>query len=361
MAATAGALPDAASAGLHRMSHPAPPAGGRRLAWRAATLLAALLGIAASLLGGGAARAQEEKPVEVTIGIYVNDIQELDLQNQSFVIDFYGWLRWTDPDIDPSQTIDIVNPYEDWQNPPRLSYPEPIRLPDGSYYQVIRYLGRFNDELPLQRFPFDSQSLTVEIEDSTYDASRLVYVPDTTTPPISMDPAINLPGYRLGTPTLTVSDFRYPTNFGDTSVSAKDPYSRVVFEVPVTRPPVSTVIKLVLPVLLVVLVAALVYLIQPEEVEARVGLAITALLTLVALQFSSDSVPSVEYLNALDLIYIAALGYVLVALATAVGTSWMAVKGRIDSVRTVDVRMLALSTLLFFATVAWIVTRFNGI
>lgn len=46
------------------------------------------------LLGALPSVAQETAPEEVTVGVYVNDIQQLDLQTHSYAMDFYVWLRW---------------------------------------------------------------------------------------------------------------------------------------------------------------------------------------------------------------------------------------------------------------------------
>ena len=61
---------------------------------------------------------------------------------------------------------------------------------------------------------------------------------------------------------------------------------------------------------------------RPHYVEGRIGLGITALLTLVALQFtSSPTLPDVDYLMMLDKIYL--LDYVIIAaLARVVLASW---------------------------------------
>jgi len=77
-----------------------------------------------------------------------------------------------------------------------------------------------------------------------------------------------------------------------------------------------------LPVFIVVLVAAAALLLKPEHIEARVGLSITALLTLVALQFSAQAgLPDVGYLLMLDQIYLASYGFVLLVVGLLVMTT----------------------------------------
>jgi hypothetical protein len=262
-------------------------------------------------------------PREVVVGIYVNDIQQLDLQTHSYVMDFYVWLRWSDPEANPSATLEYMNPYQLWGHIPTPLYEEPQDLPDGSKYMAIRYQGQFNSKLPLEKYPFDNQNLVVEFEDNSAGAATQIFVPDEN--PITLNPEMTLPGYLLGTPTLTISSKPYPTNFGDTRLTELEPYSRVTFAVPVHRPWVTYSIKVILPIFLVVACAGLVFFIQPSFVEGRLGMGISALLTLVVLQLTTNSqLPEVDYLMMIDMLYFAAYIYVVMVLAQAVRTTWVA-------------------------------------
>jgi hypothetical protein len=82
-------------------------------------------------------------------------------------------------------------------------------------------------------------------------------------------------------------------------------------------------IKTFVPIMLIVVCAALVFFVRPRYVEARIGLGITALLTLVALQITSGaSLPDVDYLMMIDKIYLLAYLFIIVALMRIVATSW---------------------------------------
>jgi len=71
--------------------------------------------------------------------------------------------------------------------------------------------------------------------------------------------------------------------------------------------------------LLIILCAAFALLLDPEHVEARIGLAITALLTLVAMQFTMLSgLPEVAYLTMLDQVYLVSYLYILVVIGLVV-------------------------------------------
>ena len=267
------------------------------------------------------APAAPSGPNEVTVGVYVNDIQQLDLQTHSYVMDFYVWFRWQNAEINPQATVEFMNPYQLWGHINTPLYEAPQDLPDGWKYTAIRYQGQFNSKLPLEKYPFDKQSLVVEFEDNSSGSNALKYVPDAN--PITINPELTLPGYLLDKPTLTIVDKPYPTNFGDTRLTELEPYSRVTVTVPVHRPWITYAIKVILPIFLVAACAALVFFIQPSFVEGRIGMGITALLTLVALQLTSNSqLPEVDYLMMIDMLYIAAYLFVIASLAQAVRTSW---------------------------------------
>jgi hypothetical protein len=291
-------------------------------------------------------------PREVIVGVYVNDIQQLDLQTHSYVMDFYVWLRWSDPEANPSATLEYMNPYQLWGHIPTPLYEEPQDLPDGSKYMAIRYQGQFNSKLPLEKYPFDNQNLIVEFEDNSVGASTQIFVPDEN--PITLNPEMTLPGYIIGAPVLTVSSKPYPTNFGDTSLTELEPYSRVTFSVPVHRPWVTYSIKVILPIFLVVACAALVFFIQPTFVEGRLGMGISALLTLVVLQLTTNSqLPEVDYLMMIDMLYFAAYLYVVLVLAQAVRTTWAAHEDEVTIAVAQDRRAFWLTTGAYvLATVA---------
>lgn len=269
------------------------------------------------------APATTSGPNEVTVGVYINDIQQLDLQTHSYAMDFYIWLRWKNPDINPSASLEYMNPFQLWGHVATPLYEEPQDLDDGSKYMAIRYQGQFNSKLPLEKYPFDNQSLIVEFEDNSAGAETQIFVPDDS--PVSLNPEMTLPGYVLGKPSMTINSKPYPTNFGDTRLAALEPYSRVTIAVPVHRPTFTYAIKLILPIFLVAACAALVFFIHPSFVEGRIGMGITALLTLVALQLTTNSqLPEVDYLMMIDMLYFAAYMFVIASLAQVVRTSWAA-------------------------------------
>ena len=266
--------------------------------------------------------APTPKPEEVIVGAYINDIQQLDFKSNNYVIDLYVWFRWKSKDANPSKTMEFMNRFASDDNLREALTEEPDELPDGSLYSIIRYQGLFSTKFHLERFPFDTQALIVVMEDTLAGADDQIYVPDGKNP-VSIDPIITLPGFSVGQPTMRIVTNTYPTDFGDPTVAQAEPYSRVTVSIPVTRPVVAMSLKTFVPIMLIVVCAILVYFVRPRYVEGRIGLGITALLTLVAIQLTATaSLPDVDYLMMLDKIFLLAYLFIIVALARVVATSW---------------------------------------
>jgi hypothetical protein len=218
--------------------------------------------------------------------------------------------------------MEFMNRYASDANLRDELYDKPKPMPDGSVYSIIRYQGLFSTKFRLEDYPFDTQGLLVMMEDTVAAADAQVYVPDPNGA-VTINPDITLPGFKVGKPQIHVVERAYPTNFGDLAEPEATDYSRLLLTIPVTRPIVAMSIKTFVPIGLIVVCAALVFFVRPRYVEGRIGLGITALLTLVALQLtSSASLPDVDYLMMIDKVYLLAYLFIILALVRVVLTSW---------------------------------------
>ncbi len=291
------------------------------------------------LLLAMAAPARAE-PDNVMVGAYVNDIQAINLQTDSYRLDLYVWFRWKDPAIDPSKTYEFMNAFNPAEHVRTPAYEAPQKMPDGSLYMVVRQQGEFSAKFPLQQYPFDKQELVMAMEDTVHSTNELVYVPDDKSiTPITLNKHIRLSGFIVGTPRLEVEGYSYPTNFGDVSQPEAAIYSRGVISVPIHRPPLATGIKVFMPVLLVLLCTGVVFFVHPAYIEGRLGVAITALLTLVALQLTSaSSLPEVDYLLMTDKVYLLSYAFIIATMMQVARVSRHVHEKQYDVVRASDRR-----------------------
>lgn len=295
-------------------------------------------------------------PERVTVGAHINDILEVDLQSHSYRLDMYVWFRWKNPEFKPWETAEFMNAFDPADHVRTPLYDAPEEMPDGSLYMVIRQQGIFSTKFPLQAYPFDRQQLTVSMEDSVHDTSELVYVRDAfEETPISINKSIHLPGFNIDAPVLDIRLFAYPTLFGDLREKNVGAYARADFIVPVSRPWMATGVKIFLPVMLTLLCTAMVFYVHPFYIEGRLGVAITALLTLVALQLTTASaLPEVDYLLLTDKIYILCYFFIIATLMQVVRSSGKVQAGKFQTVQKNDRRMLVLLLVLLICGVAFV-------
>lgn len=293
-------------------------------------------------------------PSVVEIGAYVNDIQNVDLKTHSYSVDLYVWFRWNNPKFDPADSLEFVNPYDLWGHVKKLDYVKPDKLPDGSRYQVLRNQGRFSRKLLLYDYPFDKQTIVIEFEDQRMELSHLNY--QVAAEGISINPDLIIPGFNVGKPKLTVAPKKYPTNFGDPRNGRGNVFSEARIEIPIERPILPYLVKLLVPIVCVVLCSILIFLFSPSYVDARVGIGITALLTIVALQMTlNEDLPEVDYLVLMDKIYLLSYLCVIAALGLVVRSTRLLNQGNLARAERFDRRSLVVLSLVYVALMAGII------
>ncbi len=307
---------------------------------------------------GVTSAAAERDPERVSVGAYINDIQQVDISSHSYRLDAYVWFRWQDPDINPAETMEFMNTVDPADHVRTALFNTPQKMPDGSLYMIIREQGKFSAKFPLQKYPFDRQELLMTMEDSVHAAGDLEYVPDETAgaSPVSLSPHIQLPGFNIGQPKMDVAGLAYPTAFGDLRETTNPAYSRAVFSIPVQRPWLATGVKIFLPILLVIFCTALVFFVHPSYVEGRLGVVITALLTLVALQLTTASgLPEVDYLLMTDKVYLLSYLFIIATMLQVVRTSSLVYAQNHELVRVRDYISLRIFGAFYIAGVFLVV------
>lgn len=301
-----------------------------------------------------------EGPSRVTVGLYLHHVPDLDLHSSSYLADFYLWFLWSG-ELDPTETFEITNLVEGWDLMRTPLYvdddgnAEPDVLPDGRRYQVFHVHGRFGHPFDVHAYPFDEQDIVIEIEDGEYLVDELIYEVDPAS--FTVHPTLELPGWDLGTPTPTVIESVYPTNFGDIRhPEGGDHYSQFHYSVRVRRPFLGAFVKTIVPITVVMLITLVMFLIESRYFEGRMGLGITSLISAVALQLTAAAdLPATGYLVLLDHIYNASYIVIFVAILESVISVGIADRGDAVKARRVDLATLAVLSIAFFGVVGGLV------
>lgn len=259
---------------------------------------------------------------QVTVGVYANNVYNLDIQNNTFYMDAYVWFRWKG-DIDPTETVEFINAVEEWGMVQTNILEEPSILEDGSKYQVMRVESRFVQPFTLTDFPLDSQQLTILLEDTTYPSDQLVYVADTQDS--GYGDMLKVPGWEIQNWTIESLLHSYGSQFGEIGSTLAPDFSVLRYAINIERLVNFFTWKLLLPLLIVLGAHWCTFLINPAMVDIRTAMPSTALLTTVFLQQSySSMLPEVGYLVLMDKIYVVAYLLIVTTLAhTIVTAMWV--------------------------------------
>lgn len=280
------------------------------------------------VLGDGEARVDQREleaaAHHVQVGVYVNSTSELDLSVPSYSASGYVWLHWQEPlqrylesnDATIAQRFALLNTLIT-DAPPQLQQVgnEPVRLEDGSYYQLFTYRGRYYiDQASFRHYPFMSVSLPLAIEiddvDGGLDYGQLRLEPDIQNSGMGLFARI-IGWLNQG---WSIAEYRhhYATNFG--LGGGESDYSLVLFEISFGTSSWAAFWRLLLPLAVLMAMVLLVFKVRPDEQDARASIPVTVLLTLVFLQQTyRDNLPDLPFLTYLDQVYVVAYVVTLVA------------------------------------------------
>jgi hypothetical protein len=251
-------------------------------------------------------------PETVIVGAYLNQVASIDVKANTFLADFYLWFRWSGP-IDPTLTFEMPNAIEPWSFSKEIVYkdgagaPKAEVLPDGCMLQQLHIQGRFAHPFELASYPLDHQRISIRIEDARYEADSLVYQAD---PESQVDSSMRMPGFLIRSSSAEVLRHHYGSTMGDTRLKTLES-SQFRFNLELGRPLVGYLSKTLVPIGFILLSTLLIFFISLSYFEGRIGLAVTTLISAVALQLTTSAdLPQIGYLVLVDKLY--NLSYVII-------------------------------------------------
>lgn len=281
-------------------------------------------------------------------GVYLHDVTKFDQKDGVFDVDLDLWAKWLG-EFDASR-LTIANAS---QIDRQLIGEEA----DGSWRSARwRVRGTLRGEFPLQRFPFDSQTLAVVLELPERDGEL---VPDLAGS--GMRERFSVTGW-LYDPSFVprVAKETYRSDLGSISAEGR-PTSvrRTAFEVTLRRPLLTASTKLFLPLLVILLVALVALFVHPKELEVRASVGVTALLACFAFHFAvADSMPAVSYITLADVLFLVSYALTALLLIVSVVAYWLHSKQRERAWQRLDVfSVIGFPIVLLAAVGASVCTR----
>jgi hypothetical protein len=264
-------------------------------------------------------------PTLVAVGIFFQDIAQLNDVDQTLDADVYVMARWRDPRLaDPGRgTGSAECPVPEgalWM--PALE-PENLRSRQAFYAPrfmvdaqgVVTYARRLWVKvaypLDFRDFPFDRHRWTVTLWPVLERADEVVFHPLRRV--VGANERLTLQGWRVEAPTAAASTGARPPRSGT--------FARLDVTLDLERRWAYYAWKLGFPLVLIVLMAYGVYFIPATAVAQQVGLGMTSMLTLIAYMLSlGGSLPRISYLTRADRFFMGSALLVFLGLAKAVLT-----------------------------------------
>jgi hypothetical protein len=249
------------------------------------------------------------EPQVVTVGTYIQQIQDLSLRDGKVTVDFYLWARWKGEELDPLATLEVMNG--------QLESRDVLdrKMIGDEHYAQGRMRAILNVPWDVTNFPLDTQRFSIAIEDSVLTTKDLRIVADTENTAYS--PQIVIPGYRIAGSRTKVSDYTYKTNYGDVSLPTGNAsaYARFEQEIVIDRPSIGYFFKLFGAVFISSLVAFLAFLVKPNDLDPRFGLGVGSIFAVVACAFVvSSQLPESSEFTLADYVNLISLGTILLTI-----------------------------------------------
>lgn len=267
-------------------------------------LLVPLLLVAAFCVMAGASTglafasspSQPASDPQVTAGILLVDVNQVNLVSGTYNADFYLWFNSTGA----QQTVayELVN-----------GQATSVTVDSNtSAYQEYRIRATFTNNLLFQNFPFENHTLSIQVESKNMQASQLTFVADTQGS--GTDPSLSLNGWDLIGSSISTTPHAYP---------GSGTYSRLTFSFTIGRPVAQAFMKDILPVILITLIAMLSFALPPTRSFERVFIGVTTLIAAVQYHLALLSqIPAVHYLTLADDIMITVYTLIMYGLGVTI-------------------------------------------
>jgi hypothetical protein len=250
----------------------------------------------------------------VGIGLYVIEIADIDPSDNTFQVDGFLDLTWCDPRerFDPEETgvekeiflehdvelklqrmwwpdIEFVNEIQ----PRQMENEELIIEPDGSIEYREKFSAKLATDFNMQRFPFDTQTLIIEIESFAWSSKDLIFVVEDDI--VGFSDEFSIPEWEI----IGIQEHLETKQ----EVRDRNPYSELVVEITVERDPGFYLTKIMIPLIIITSISWAVFWMVGDGLADRMSVSFTGVLAAVAYQFIiSEALPRHIYNTFMDAI-----------------------------------------------------------
>ncbi len=147
------------------------------------------------------------QPDSVKVGAYVLSVHDINFHEKEYTARFWLWFVYDNPKYDFMNQLDMPTAKGCEQSIPITD------SMDGKAWVMMKIKATMKEKWNVQDFPFDQQHLGMQIENSQFDVSSIVFQPDIKGSRFSPTEAID--GWNIKDFKVSVATNHYDTGFGD--------------------------------------------------------------------------------------------------------------------------------------------------
>jgi hypothetical protein len=239
----------------------------------------------------------------VRVGLLLANVREYDIQKGTFEADFFLTLT-SDRPMPPMDLI-FTNGKVDSKEV----------MADKPTFKMYRYMGQLVSPADLHDYPFDTQDLTIEIEDDDNGVDQIHLIPDLEH--TNLDINFEVPGWETAYTKARVNTHNFPDRFDNDDLY----YTRYQFTLGIKRYGTSAVFTVFVPAIVIVLISLTGLWITRDELEVRSNATTPMLAAAVLFHFAlMQALPATPYLTRADKLMMSV--YVILGLHMVISLLW---------------------------------------
>lgn len=226
------------------------------------------------------------------LGIYINSLYDFDLDDKSFLSDFWIWQTYRNDSLNFENVVEVPNSKESV-----FSHFD-LEKKAGLNWVTQKCKAKLMHSWDLQRFPFDRQVLQIQLEDSEYDTTRLVYLADMANSRI--DTSFNSKEWCIESFTVIEGVHTYATTYGDPELNGTSSYPRVIAEIKIRRNNSWLMLtKMLTGAYVAFLISCLAFFVSSANQDSRFALCVGGLFAAIGNKYIVESAVSASTTNTL--------------------------------------------------------------
>jgi len=293
--------------------------------------------------------AQDAKPDTVKVGIYITSIHDIDFKQKEFTATFWLWLNYKNPEFAFDKYLEIPG-----AKTVNASFSQTL-IDSSNVYMAMKIQCVMKDSWRIDNFPFDVQKLRISIENSQYDSSALVFVPDTLGE--HYDKRFTLRGWNIDSCILSAGIKTYETSFGlDTLSKPISKYSAFRVRLSMHREAMGIFWKLFLGMYIAFLIAFMCFFIHHDSMDSRFGLSVGSLFAVIGNKYIIDStLPETTSFTLVDTLHGLTLFFIFLVIAATSYSLKLAKNNNTEKADRFDKRMGIAMALIYLILNFWFI------